>query len=212
MERYNIAETFISLKGEGIYTGRAMFFIRFAGCNLNCSFCDTDHSVRKAMYRDELVLLAEESGCQHVVLTGGEPLMLGEQLLPLLEDLHHAGHRLHLETNGTYPLTELPFDWVACCPKSPIDQLCIHTISSADEVKFLVGAAGWRAYIDEVVRAAKLGEHSELLVMPLAKSKHDEGRSPADLIDENVQLAVQFCLENKQFSLCMQMHKILSIR
>lgn len=99
-----VAETFVSRQGEGKLTGQPSFFIRSSGCNLRCWFCDTPY----ASWRPEgevvevrtLVEAALASGCGHVVLTGGEPL-LSPASVPLAAALRDAGLHLTIETAGT---------------------------------------------------------------------------------------------------------------
>ena len=107
---YNINETFYSLKGEGLWTGTPMFFIRLAGCNLNCSFCDTDYSTKRQSTVNELIKEVLTSPAERVVITGGEPGLQDTQ--PLVMDLHAHRIKVHLETNGTVPL-HTNWDWIA---------------------------------------------------------------------------------------------------
>ena len=205
--KYTINETFYSLKGEGIHTGKPMFFIRFAGCNLVCDFCDTLHQTGTTMTLEELLGLVRNSPANHVVLTGGEPTLYDYD--KLCEGIIESGKALHIETNGTNPLT-FPFDWIACSPKSPIPTLSPSVIQTANELKFLVGMDGWQQYIDDVLH--EFDPQGLLYVMPLSVGGHEGIRGPEDIVQDNVQLAIQYCLEHPEFALCMQLHKILSIR
>ncbi len=99
-----VAETFTSIQGEGTLAGVPSFFIRTSGCNLRCAWCDTPYTswrpegMRRGV--DGLVAEAAASGCRHVVLTGGEPL-LQRELPRLTAALTAAGHHLTVETAGT---------------------------------------------------------------------------------------------------------------
>ena len=94
-----INEIFYSIQGEGYYTGVPAIFIRFSGCNLNCEFCDTDHSLGKIMSDEEILDIIRKFPAKHVVLTGGEPSMqLDDCFLSLLKA---QGFYLQIETNGT---------------------------------------------------------------------------------------------------------------
>jgi 7-carboxy-7-deazaguanine synthase len=99
-----VAETFTSIQGEGTLAGVPSFFIRTSGCNLRCAWCDTPYtSWRPEGSRqgvDDLVAAAAASGCRHVVVTGGEPL-LQRELPRLAAALTAAGHHLTVETAGT---------------------------------------------------------------------------------------------------------------
>jgi 7-carboxy-7-deazaguanine synthase len=114
-----LVEIFYSLQGEGLRSGQATVFVRFAGCNLACEFCDTDFRVKET-YTSEA--LAEEierigGGCRWVCFTGGEPTL--HNLLPLCRLLHSKGYRLQIETNGTRPQPDWEIDHVTVSPKQP---------------------------------------------------------------------------------------------
>lgn len=114
-----LVEVFYSLQGEGLRTGQATIFVRFAGCNLACDFCDTDFRVKET-YTPEA--LAEEiarvgGNCRWVCFTGGEPTL--HDLLPLCCLLHARGYSLQIETNGTRPRPDWEIDHVTVSPKQP---------------------------------------------------------------------------------------------
>lgn len=115
---YPVREIFYSLQGEGIHTGTAAVFIRFAGCNLKCSFCDTDHtSVIRNMTAGEIATEVNRYPCRHIVLTGGEPtLSIDPDLIYSLK--HHKEYYIQIETNGTKYVPALDYvDWITCSPK-----------------------------------------------------------------------------------------------
>ncbi|MGH7755783.1 MAG: 7-carboxy-7-deazaguanine synthase QueE, partial [Vulcanimicrobiaceae bacterium] len=94
-----LAEIFTSIQGEGTHTGRAAVFVRLAGCNLNCRFCDTDYAVRSFASIADVVAQVRELGgnCPMVVLTGGEPLIQTESS-GLIDALRADGRRVHIES------------------------------------------------------------------------------------------------------------------
>lgn len=103
---YKVVETFISINGEGQHAGELALFIRFAGCNLNCNYCDTRWAnqpdvVYQEMTETEIKALVTDSGVRNVTLTGGEPLLqLGMyQLLETMGSLPDI--RIEIETNGS---------------------------------------------------------------------------------------------------------------
>ena len=133
MKRYRINEIFYSLQGEGFHVGEAAVFVRFSGCNLSCSFCDTDFAAFTEMTADEIVSavtarVLELNGAVTVqsfrdfasqgilaVLTGGEPtLQADDQLVGQLQD---AGFRVAMESNGTR-LAPANLDWLTVSPKA----------------------------------------------------------------------------------------------
>lgn len=113
MKRIN--EIFYSIQGEGYHTGTPAVFIRFAGCNLKCSFCDTKHEKYTEMSDWEIVDIVKSYPCRMVVLTGGEPTMqVRAELVLALQD---AGKYVCIETNGTLPVAA-GIDWITCSPKA----------------------------------------------------------------------------------------------
>ncbi len=122
MKRVN--DIFYSLQGEGRNTGRAALFVRFAGCNLKCPFCDTDfasyHELSEDYIMAELVVRCMDLGLMEekpmVVLTGGEPtLQVDEYFVDLL---HEEDFYVAMESNGILPAPQ-NLDWLTVSPKSP---------------------------------------------------------------------------------------------
>ena len=113
-----INEIFYSIQGEGRYTGTPAVFVRFAGCNLNCWFCDTEFNSFTEMSEDEIVADVSQYPSRHMVITGGEPPL--QLTASLIDRLHTIGFYIMLETNGTQPLPEgCTIDWITCSPKHP---------------------------------------------------------------------------------------------
>jgi len=206
--KYPIAEMFYSLKGEGLYTGMPMSFIRLAGCNLDCEFCDTDYNLTGELTIDEILTHIKKVETKHVVITGGEPLI--HDLDSLVNRLHHEGFIIHLETNGTLPLQGLTFNWIAVSPKGvAIDSTVIEEFN---EIKFLVGLPGWELIVDTLMKKYPnyLGNRLKM-VMPIAKSIKEGDRSITDISQENTELAINYCLEHPEFRFCAQVHKYIGV-
>ncbi len=117
--RLPLVEIFYSLQGEGLRTGQATIFVRFAGCNLACDFCDTDFRVKETYTPEALTEeIARVGGeCRWVCFTGGEPTL--HDLQPLCEMLHARGYHLQIETNGTRPRPDWEIDHITVSPKQP---------------------------------------------------------------------------------------------
>ena len=137
--RYRVSEIFYSLQGEGCWIGTPMVFVRLAGCNLQCPFCDTDHRSFKELSIETILSAVREQGdaCRRICLTGGEPLLQADDAL--LSAFHAAGYTVHLETNGTRPLPG-GVDWVTLSPKEDVpgqvgDSRVV--LEKADEVKLV---------------------------------------------------------------------------
>jgi len=98
-----VSEIFHSIEGEGIEIGRPEVFIRLAGCNLRCDWCDTKYALNdgKEMSIDELIQEISRYPCKNISITGGEPLLQREELLELVEELKEMNCWIQLNTNGT---------------------------------------------------------------------------------------------------------------
>ncbi len=114
MNTLRVNEIFYSLQGEGHFTGTAAIFIRLSGCNIKCSFCDTDHEAFRTMTYREILDTISQWPSRHIVITGGEPaLQLTDSFITVL---HDSGYFVQVETNGTLPLPD-SIDWITCSPK-----------------------------------------------------------------------------------------------
>lgn len=152
---FPVHEIFATLQGEGRNTGRPCVFVRFAGCNLQCPWCDTDFSLKVRLKEEALIARIADFKEKSVIFTGGEPL-LQSGLLSLARQLKTAGYWLGIETNGTIepaPALREVLDYIATSPKqnAPI------AIRSANEVR-LVTAAGVDATWCKAVREQIVAE------------------------------------------------------
>lgn len=144
-----IVETFLSIQGEGLMIGRLTFFIRAAGCNLRCAWCDTKFSLNPKAGSDMTVdqLVEAVGATENVCFTGGEPLEQADAG-ELLERLVRAGKTVVLETNGSKDLTDVPasekiiISMDIKCPSSGMqDRMCLNNLnilSRKDQLKFVI--------------------------------------------------------------------------
>lgn len=128
MKRIN--DIFYSLQGEGRNVGRAAIFVRFSGCNLRCSFCDTDFASYELLSDDDIVRRLSAYPSHFVVLTGGEPTLQVDSVL--IDMLHAHGYEVAMETNGTHPVPD-GVDWVTCSPKQGV------VLTRCNELKCIFG-------------------------------------------------------------------------
>jgi 7-carboxy-7-deazaguanine synthase len=147
--KLKVFETFTSIQGESSHAGKICFFIRLAGCNLNCSYCDTQYAKNPASGTEmsicNLVSLAKKAGAPIVEITGGEPL-LQHQVPMLCEQLQEAGLIVMVETNGTQPVDILPpgtIRIIDCkCPSSGESERMLlsncECLKPFDEMKFVI--------------------------------------------------------------------------
>lgn len=130
-----IAEIFYSLQGEGHHTGYPSVFVRFSGCNLACSFCDTKHEDGIYMDDDAIIRAVNLYSADWIVLTGGEPtLWIDEDFVSLLK--RATGKKIAIETNGTRPVPP-SVDWVTVSPKCDMEGAgrALVAAKHADELK-----------------------------------------------------------------------------
>jgi 7-carboxy-7-deazaguanine synthase len=187
-----LTEIFYSIQGEGTWTGTPAVFVRLAGCNLACDFCDTDYATKFFASVDDVVGKVREAGgeCPMVVLTGGEPLAQAETEA-LIEALRRDGRRVHIESNGTI-YTNLPDDvWLCVSPKERVDP---RMAARANEAKLIV---------DERVPE----EHFALFETQPVILLQPEGNKA-----RNVALALDYIKAHpKRFRLSLQTHKLIGV-
>lgn len=187
-----LAEIFYSIQGEGAFTGTPAVFVRLAGCNLSCDFCDTDYSLKFFASVEDVVARVREIGsdCPMVILTGGEPLAQRETL-ELIRALQRDGRRVHIESNGTV-YTELPADvWLCVSPKERVDP---RMIARANELKLIVDERVPEEWL------AQANDEQMLLLQP-------EGNKP-----KNVALALEYIKAHPQrLRLSLQTHKLIGV-
>lgn len=114
--KYKINEIFFSIQCEGSNVGMPAVFIRFAGCNLKCSWCDTDYSEKMSLTEDEILEEIRKYGCYNVILTGGEPTE--QDIFSLTKLLKMKKYDIFLETNGLNDEKYSFIDWVTVSPKN----------------------------------------------------------------------------------------------
>lgn len=185
-----LAEIFYSIQGEGTWTGTPAVFVRLAGCNLACDFCDTDYSVKSFASVDDVVRSVRDAGadCPTVILTGGEPLAQAETST-LIAALRSDGRRVHIESNGTI-YTQLPEDvWLCVSPKERVDP---RMAARADEAKLIVDGRIPEEHLPQ------FADKAVVLLQP-------EGNKP-----RNIALALDYVKAHpRRFRLSLQTHKFI---
>lgn len=203
--KYKINSIFYSIQGEGEYVGKPAIFIRFAGCNLQCPFCDTKHDDYKEMSTDEILEKIKSLGSDSafspteesvslaiIVLTGGEPMLqIDDELMKALKSL---GLSIHLETNGTIYKEKIlsQIDWVTCSPKTPLEL----PEEFINEMKIIVNE---KTKMEDLI--------------PLFNSDYTVWLQPESLKAENIKKCISLVKDypNTGFNLGFQLHKIYGI-
>lgn len=195
---YKVNEIFYSLQGEGANMGTPAIFIRFAGCNLRCPFCDTDFADFNEKTIDEIMREISQYPSNFVVLTGGEPsLQVDDELVAAL---HAEDYVVAIETNGTHELPD-EIDWITVSPKEGSRIV----LNEADEVKVVFTGQDVEQYLSI--------EAESYYLQPCSKEETvvDNGKETTRRTD-NVKDVIDYCLAHPHWSLSLQTHKLLNIQ
>lgn len=193
-----VMEDFYTIQGEGFHQGRAAYFIRLAGCDVGCVWCDVKVSWDPAKYPslaiEELTDRVKKTPAEIVVITGGEPLM--HQLDALTKSLRATGLKIHIETSGAYPLSG-EWDWICLSPKkfkAPLPGI----VPLAHELKIVVfnrSDLDWaEQYAQQVSNGCKLYLQPEW-----------------DKAAEVTPLIIDYIMQNPKWELSLQVHKYINV-
>lgn len=190
-----VNEIFYSIQGEGYYSGTAATFIRFAGCNLKCSFCDTNHKDWIIMPEDEIINVVSENPAELVVITGGEPTI--QLTKTLIDKLHAIRKYVAIETNGTQPVLS-NIDWVTVSPKQEyVGEIGHPVINQANEVKVVY---------DGIHQISNFGIQADYYyIQPCDTGDNKRNK-------EIIKQCVEFIKKNPKWRLSLQTQKILNVR
>ena len=197
MKRIN--DIFYSLQGEGHNTGRAAVFIRFAGCNLRCSFCDTEFDTYREMSDEQILAAISQYPARFVVLTGGEPTLQVDEAF--VELLHQHGYEVAMESNGTRPAPQ-NLDWLTVSPKVRSEKLEVKSEKLADELKVVFDeTTAPESYL------SLLTSHFSPLLFLQPCDTGDAARNEAI-----VARCVEYIKEHPWWRLSLQTHKLVGFK
>ena len=199
-----VNEIFYSLQGEGHYTGTPAVFVRFAGCNLRCWFCDTDFEKGVEMNEDEIVEAVLQYPTRYVVITGGEPTL--QITASLCDKLHAHGLYLMMESNGTRPLPEgCQVDWITCSPK----------LIDVEEGKRKFATIRLR-HIDELKVVFEDSPTQDMALyeqIPATEYRLQPCDTQDPLCNQAIlNKTIKYILQHPKWKLSLQTHKILHVR
>ncbi|MBD0403979.1 7-carboxy-7-deazaguanine synthase QueE [Flammeovirga sp. EKP202] len=193
-----VMEAFYTIQGEGAYTGQAAYFIRLAGCDVGCVWCDVKESWEQDKHPvlavEEIVQNAKKYPGRLAIITGGEPLM--HDLGPLTEKLKEEGFHINIETSGAHPLSG-ELDYITLSPKKfkqPVEEV----YQKASEFKVVVynkADLKWAVELSE-----KLSDDCKLYIQPEWSKR-----------DKITPLLVEFVKSNPEWHLSLQTHKYIDI-
>ena len=193
-----LMEKFYTLQGEGMHSGRPAVFIRLAGCDVGCVWCDVkeswDENAHPLEAVDDLVIYVLSTGCNFVVITGGEPTLY--DLTVLTNSLAANNIEIAIETSGTNNLVG-HFDWVTFSPKKfkkPLDEY----YSNSNELKIIVFHKSDLRWA--VGHQQKIKNKCELYLQPEWSKK-----------DQLMPEILDFIKLNPHWKLSLQTHKFIDI-
>lgn len=202
-----VCDIFGSLQGEGQHQGRPTTFIRLAGCNLRCAWCDTPESQEeeagKAMTVDAVLDRIWRMKCRNVCITGGEPLLQMGEVVEACRRLHRMGYSVEIETNGTIDFRPVqPFASICMdvkCPSSgqKSDLSLLQYTRDADSVKFVVAGEDDLAFAEKVLTHCPA--RGEIFISPVYGA--DERQIAAWVLDAGLPVRFQ-----------IQLHKYLEMK
>jgi 7-carboxy-7-deazaguanine synthase len=217
-----VTEIYKSLQGESTYAGLPCVFVRLTGCNLRCSWCDSEYTFQGGRkmdteaVRDEVMRLSPFGGL--VEITGGEPMLQERDLLPLMRQLLEAGYRVLLETSGERPLERVPAEIIKIvdvkCPDSGepntfhIENL--EALTARDEVKFVLSGRADYEYARDFTRLHRLAERVHAVLFSPAFRKHATGaRDSSHCLLDPRELAEWMLADDVPARLGLQLHKFI---
>lgn len=193
-----LMEQFYTIQGEGFHQGKAAYFVRLAGCDVGCTWCDVKESWEAEKHPitpiSEIIAKIATTASDVVVVTGGEPLMY--DLTALTAAIKSIGKKTHIETSGAYPLTGT-WDWICVSPKrfkKPLDAC----LKAANELKIIV------AHQNDL-RFAQ--QHSQLVAKDCIKLLQPEWSVESKVLP----FMVDFVKDQPEFRITLQTHKYMQV-
>jgi 7-carboxy-7-deazaguanine synthase len=217
-----VTEIYKSLQGESTYAGLRCVFVRLTGCNLRCSWCDSEYafygggrmSIEEVL--DEVEHLSPAGGV--VEITGGEPMLQEREVVPLMQRLLDCGYKVLLETSGERPLERVPAGVIKVvdvkCPNSGEPDTFrpenLETLRPQDEVKFVLSDRTDYEFARDFVLRHDLATRVNAVLFSPAFNKEAEGvRDASHCLLDPRELADWMVADNVAARLGLQMHKFI---
>jgi 7-carboxy-7-deazaguanine synthase len=217
-----ITEIYKSLQGESTNAGLPCVFVRLTGCNLRCSWCDSEYTFQggRKMTLDEVWVevkrLSPTGGL--VEITGGEPMLQEREVVPLMQRLLDGGYQVLLETSGERPLERVPAGTIKIvdvkCPNSGeantfhIENL--ETLNRHDEVKFVLSGRADYEFARDFTRRHRLVERvNAVLFSPAFRKDATGARDSSHCLLDPQELAEWILADNLPVRLGLQLHKFI---
>ena len=216
-----IIEIYRSIQGESSYAGVPCIFVRLAGCNLRCDWCDSEYTFTggKKMTMEEVESQVEQLSPHGLVeVTGGEPMLQEKEVVPLMERLLNAGYNVLLETSGERPLQNVPKEIIKIvdvkCPHSGEPDTFrlenLDALTSRDEVKFVISDRTDYEFARDFTAEHQLGSRVSSVIFSPAFGKEASGtRDTSHCLLDPQALAEWMLADNAPARLGLQLHKFI---
>ena len=216
-----LIEIYKSIQGESSFAGLPCIFVRLAGCNLRCSWCDSEYTFTGGYKLSEDQVTAEIEKLAPVKLiefTGGEPMLQERELVPLMERLLRGGYELMMETSGERPLEQVP-----AAVHKIVDVKCpgsgeagsfrvsnLECLTDRDEVKFVIANRGDYEFTRDFIRENKLETRArQVLLSPAFSKTSSTDRSTENCLLDPRELVEWMLADAVPARLSLQIHKYI---
>lgn len=218
----HLIELYKSVQGESSFAGLPCIFVRLAGCNLRCAWCDSEYTFSggKPFTQDEIVAQIEAlAPCRLIEFTGGEPMLQAKELLPLMQRLLNSGYTLMMETSGERPLEDVPKAVHKIvdvkCPGSgsafgSFRMSNLDTLTHNDEVKFVIRDRADYEFARDFIREHAVNVKASQVLLSPAFNKTPSQLRTMDNAELDPRLLVEWMLEDGlDARLSLQIHKFI---
>jgi 7-carboxy-7-deazaguanine synthase len=217
-----VTEIYKSIQGESTHAGLPCVFVRLTGCNLRCSWCDSEYTFtggHKMMLEEvieEVEQLSPSGGL--VEITGGEPMLQEREVVPLMQRFLDGGYTVLIETSGERPLERVPKGVVKIvdvkCPNSGEPDTFrmenLETLNSGDEVKFVISNhTDYEFARDFTVRNHLAGRVNAVLFSPAFRKDASGEKDTSHCLVDPRELAEWILADNVPARLGLQIHKFI---
>ena len=214
-----LIETYKSVQGESSFAGRPCIFVRLAGCNLRCTWCDSEYTFTGGYKQsaEEVVAAIEKlSPVRLVEFTGGEPMLQERELVPLMERLLASGYQLMVETSGERLLAGVPREVhkivdVKCPGSGEAGKFCMENLGAftrRDEAKFVISNRGDYEFARDFIREHRLPELvGSVLLSPAFTKTPSPERSTVNCLLDPRDLVEWMLADGLDARLSLQVHK-----
>jgi 7-carboxy-7-deazaguanine synthase len=218
----HLIELYKSVQGESSFAGLPCIFVRFAGCNLRCAWCDSEYTFGggKPFTEDEVVAQIEAlAPCRLVEFTGGEPMLQAKELLPMIHRLLKRDYTLMMETSGERPLAEVPK-----AVHKIVDVKCpgagaaansfrlenLEALTENDEVKFVISGREDYEFARDFIRQHDLNAKAGgILLSPAFRQTPSPQRTADNMALDPRKLVEWMLADGLDARLSLQIHKFI---